>query len=432
MPIKIYDGLSKRCDCKPRNWPTCLHGWWFSFGFNGTSYRYSLDAVAGHREEQPPRSKVEANRWRDLLRAEIADGTFVPPPTKGRGRTKKAEPPKPPTLGDVADAYLRAHVNRPGRRDGGRKLMACYLAAYRRALVPAAHGATVAMETKQPDEVTKADVEFVRSNWPLRTTAAKGGRVGADRVLKRARHFHGWMIENGHATKTPFQLHGKVVIHFAKDGNRTRRLEGDEEARLLQHAASPTLRALIVAALETGMRKGELLKLQWQHVKADTNALLLPASITKTDEARDVPMTSRLKATLDLLKHAPDGAELPPEAFVFHSGVGEALTDIRSLWVATCTAAGITGLHFHDLRREFGSRLLETPGVSQHVVRDMLGHADLATTSKYLATTRAGLQQAMRAFELHQRNTQGTTQSPAETSTPGPEPTSATPANLLN
>jgi hypothetical protein len=62
----------------------------------------------------------------------------------------------------------------------------------------------------------------------------------------------------------------------------------------------------------------------------------------------------------------------------------------------------------------------------------MLGHADLATTSKYLATTRAGLQQAMRAFELHQRNTQGTTQSPAETSTPGPEPTSATPANLLN
>ena len=54
-----------------------------------------------------------------------------------------------------------------------------------------------------------------------------------------------------------------------------------------------------------------------------------------------------------------------------------------------------------DLRREFASRLRESPGVSDHHVRDWLGHADLATTSRYLATTRVGLRHARAAFERH-------------------------------
>jgi integrase len=66
-----------------------------------------------------------------------------------------------------------------------------------------------------------------------------------------------------------------------------------------------------------------------------------------------------------------------------------------------CEAAEITGLHVHDLRREFASRLRETPGISDHHVRDWLGHADMATTSRYLATTRVGLQQARRVFVQH-------------------------------
>ena len=191
-----------------------------------------------------------------------------------------------------------------------------------------------------------------------------------------------------------------TVVHFTKDRNRTRRLEMGEEARLLAHAPDH-LRALIMAALETGMRKGELLALRWRDVKWDVGALLLPAEITKTAEARDVPMTQRLLAVLEMRKHAPDGSELPVDAFVFGNDVGEAVDDIRDAWVKTCSDAKITGLHFHDLRREFASRLRETPGISDHHVRDWLGHADMATTSRYLATTRVGLQQARKAFEQY-------------------------------
>ena len=278
--------------------------------------------------------------------------------------------------------------------------MEWYVAALRRAEVPGANGSVVRLETKALDRITTADIEAIRDQWPRRVGAAKGGRVGADRALKRLRHLFNWAIEKGYVDRTPFKRHGVTLVHFRKDQSRIRRLEPGEEARLLEHAPA-SLRALITAVLETGMRKGELLALRWRHVRWDADVLLLPAEITKTAEARDVPMTQKLKAVLELRKHAPDGSELGPEAFVFGNEVGEPVGDIRDVWAETCRAAKIAGLHFHDLRREFASRLRETPGISDHHVRDWLGHADLATTSRYLSTTRVGLQQARKVFEQH-------------------------------
>jgi hypothetical protein len=61
-----------------------------------------------------------------------------------------------------------------------------------------------------------------------------------------------------------------------------------------------------------------------------------------------------------------------------------------------CRRAGITGLHFHDLRREGGSRLLEG-GVPEHYVHRFLDHANLSTTSRYL--TRQGVHQVLKQYE---------------------------------
>lgn len=391
MPKITNDGLRKRCGCGKRTWPKCAHPWHVNFHHGDREYRYSLDAVAKQRHEPAPRKKADALAWRDKLRGEIRAGEFhvhaAPPPTGGL------------TVGDVADAYLKGHVQREGRRTGGRKLMEWYVAALRRAEIPAAGGQTLRLEQKPIKDVTTADVLAIRDGW-TRRKGSHGGRVGVDRALKRLRHVFNWAIEHGHVEHTPFRRHGVTVVHFSKDQARTRRLEPGEEKKLLD-AAPDLLKALIIAALETGMRKGELLALRWQDVHAATDTILLPAAITKTNEARDVPMTARLKAVLELRKHAPDGTEHPSTAFVFGNAFGEQVKDIRDEWVATCTAAKVTGLHFHDLRREFASRLRETPGISDHHVRDWLGHADMATTSRYLATTRVGLQQARKVFELH-------------------------------
>ena len=110
-------------------------------------------------------------------------------------------------------------------------------------------------------------------------------------------------------------------------------------------------------------------------------------------------MSRRLKAVLDMRRHAPDGTLHGPHRYVFGNDVGERAKSVRTAWENTCERAGIENLHFHDLRREFGSRLRETPGMSDHEVRDWLGHANITTTSRYLSTTRVGLQHALRKFE---------------------------------
>ena len=193
-------------------------------------------------------------------------------------------------------------------------------------------------------------------------------------------------------------------MKFASESPRRRRLDGDEEDRLLQNA-TPHLRALIVAALETGCRRGELFDLQWQHVNLERRELHLPGEITKTGRPRTIPVSKRLLDELEMRKHAPDGMLHKPAAYVFGNELGERATDIREAWKLTCAAAKVTGLRFHDLRREFGSRLMETPRISPHVVRDWLGHADITTTSRYLATTERTLKDALQQFELHRTET---------------------------
>jgi hypothetical protein len=77
---------------------------------------------------------------------------------------------------------------------------------------------------------------------------------------------------------------------------------------------------------------------------------------------------------------------------------GERIHSIKTAWRATCRRAGIRNLHFHDLRREFASRLRES-GASDHDVRDFLGHANISTTSRYLKSTPQRLERALANME---------------------------------
>ncbi len=103
-------------------------------------------------------------------------------------------------------------------------------------------------------------------------------------------------------------------------------------------------------------------------------------------------------------QHAPDGTEFGAEAFVFGNAVGERVKSVKTAWAGTCRRAGIGGLQTRDLRREFASRLRES-GASDHDVRDFLGHANITTTSRYLASTPLRLEQALAKLEARNRRT---------------------------
>lgn len=429
MPKRTHDGLLKRCACGRTKWAKCSHPWWFSFHYADTAaatvdgrrtrrpaeHRYSLSRIARARGERAPTTRGEALIWRDRIRNEIRTGRFSAAGPVAAGNLGPRL-----TFGAVCDQYLKRHVRVPTRRPGGRKMMEILVALARRAEVPAGSGQLIRLEEKPIDAITRADIEAVRA-WRREELAAgaartgsKGGEAGINRLLSRLRHVFSWAVTEGHLPDTPFRRGGVTVVKLAQgvETPRTRRLEPSvalpdgsvrlgEEERLLRHA-SPHLRALIVAALYTGCRVGELLSLQWGQIRRDERGeprwLELPAQKTKTGDARVIPIGHRLRAELEMRRLDIDGQEFAPEAFVFGNEVGERAVSVRTAWEATCARAGIAGLHFHDLRREFACRLLES-NAALHDVQLFLGHAAISTTSRYTRSTPLRLERALARLE---------------------------------
>jgi integrase len=163
------------------------------------------------------------------------------------------------------------------------------------------------------------------------------------------------------------------------------------------------MQAFIVAMFATGCRPGELLSLQWSQIRRDDTGrclwMDLPVERTKTYQQRLLPIGQRLRSVLEMRETDPKGNPWPSSAYVFGNEVGEPVKSVKTAWKATCRRAGITDLHLNDLRHEFGCRLLES-GSRLHDVRDFLGHANIATTSRYLQSSSYRLADALRRLEV--------------------------------
>jgi integrase len=150
---------------------------------------------------------------------------------------------------------------------------------------------------------------------------------------------------------------------------RERRLQSGEEQALLD-ACSPAMRALVVVALETGMRLGELCLIERQHVDLRRRVARLPD--TKNGSARDVPLSSAAVAAIQALPSALRGP-------VF----GIASRSATVMFSRTCKRAGIEGLRFHDLRHEALSRLAERGDFNVLELAAISGHKSLSMLKRY-------------------------------------------------
>jgi site-specific recombinase XerD len=218
--------------------------------------------------------------------------------------------------------------------------------------------------------------------------------IAANRDLALLRAMFNWAVLGEFVPGTPFKVGTVAAVKLAREEPRTRRLQPGEEERLL--LAANGLHDLIVAGLETGCRLGELLSLQWDQVRGD---LFLPAGKTKAKKPRRVPISTVLRGVLDARRLDPAGDPLPTSAYVFGDEVGRRRRSIKTAWRLTCQRATIVGLHFHDLRREAGSRWMDA-GVPLATIQRWLGHHNISQTSTYLAASGGGDADAMRAFEV--------------------------------
>jgi integrase len=160
---------------------------------------------------------------------------------------------------------------------------------------------------------------------------------------------------------------------------RIRFLSDDERQRLLdacKASRNPYLHTVVVLALATGARKGELLSLRWPDVDLKRGTLTFHQ--TKNGERRAVPLTGQALALMQ--QHAK--VRRLTTQLVFPNATGTRPLGIRNAFAAAVQRAGIADFHFHDLRHSAASYLAMS-GASLMEIAEILGHKTLAMVKRY-------------------------------------------------
>lgn len=373
--------IYKRCPHRGRERDRCSHPWY-----------------ASYRQSPYPRAKVSLPKWTgreittrsdaltayDELKTEVRSGRFNP---DGQNVQPVSIGPSF-TVPQLVDEFERDHVQ-------ARQLKTRTEFKYR---------AKPILEFFADHSIDALTTRRVRdfAVWLRRPRLFRGSDVARDpsrasvnRALSQLRAIVHWGKEQGHLTSVPeFEL-------VTEDYSRWRRVN-DEEERALLGVAPPRLRALIILALDTGMRRGEMLKLKISDIELLKGVITLRGETTKDDETRHLPIaTVRSRAALVWLMNGRD----PWKPLITDATGDRQLSSFTRMW-STCVlkAHGLKprlnpktlglrpesrqelrsiNLHWHDLRHEFACRL-DDRGVALGVIQRLLGHAAITTTERYL------------------------------------------------
>jgi integrase len=138
------------------------------------------------------------------------------------------------------------------------------------------------------------------------------------------------------------------------------------------------LQPIVLLALGTGLRRGELLALRWSDVDSVGSWLTVRGTSAKTGRTRHVPLNTDVRAVLARWRPA----DATDDDLVFPGPKGEPMQDLKTAWLKVAKAARLKGFTFHDLRHTFASKLVQA-GVDLNTTRELLGHSGIAMTLRY-------------------------------------------------
>lgn len=157
--------------------------------------------------------------------------------------------------------------------------------------------------------------------------------------------------------------------------------EEQERLQRIHNGEHAYLKSILIMALNTGMRKGEILNMTWDCVDFDKNEI--SALNTKNGKKNTIPMSSKLRKTL-LAMYQNKGQN----KYVFTNPyTGTKYNDIKKCFKTVCKLANVKNLRFHDLRHTGATRMVAA-GVPLPVVKQILNHASIQTTMRYAHTMR--------------------------------------------
>jgi integrase len=213
--------------------------------------------------------------------------------------------------------------------------------------------------------ITKAAVRQYRIERHREKTITE---TTVNRDIECLRHLLYWAVDEGLIAANPI-----ARIRLERERRKKKPVLSLDEETLLLTAASPHLRDIAIVALDTGMRRGEILHERWEDVDFARQLLYVSHSKTPEGEAREIPLTNRVFHWL-LENRKSDGL-----IFTFH---GKSIGSLKTAWKAAIRRAGIRYIRFHYLRHTFNTRLLEL-GVTREVRMALLGHTFGDTHESY-------------------------------------------------
>jgi integrase len=213
-------------------------------------------------------------------------------------------------------------------------------------------------------EITPLDIEKYKKKRQLQVSDAT-----VNREIGCLKHMFTKAIEWGKVKENP----GKKVKLLRERNRRVRYLE-EKEIKRLYNACAEHLKPIVIVALNTGMRKEEILSLRWKDL--DFRSRIISILDTKNGERREIPMNDIVYKTLLAVRKIPDSS------WVFCKKNGERYGNVRKAFEGAKKRAGIVDFRFHDLRHTFASHLVMA-GVDLKTVQELLGHKSFEMTLRY-------------------------------------------------
>jgi integrase len=234
-------------------------------------------------------------------------------------------------------------------------------------------------------KITTAAIREYRQERCQHDPTLKPATVNRDlSVLRRVLN---WAVEEGLLNANPL---GRLRLERER---RTKRpvMSVREEAILTTHAPEH-LQRIIRCALDTSMRRGEILNQRWEDVDFDNRLLHVTHSKTPEGESRVIPLTGRL---YDLLR------SFRKDRGIVFTYDGNPIKIVKTTWAASLRRSGLRHFRFHDLRHTANTRLM-LAGVMQEVRRELVGHSSQHsrdTNDRYSQIGLAELTDAIRKLE---------------------------------
>ena len=324
-------------------------------------YRVRIRLKGYPQESATFRRKTDAKRWAQDTEAAIRDGRYF--------KTRQA---KKKTLADLVDRYIRDVIPRKS--------------AYQ--------------QTQQTRQLKWWKAKFGDYTLAHTTPALiaegrdvlKSEHIGKDGKKRRSNAtVNRYLAALSHAFSVAVREWGwldaspvRKVSRLKESRGRVRFLSKDERTRLLKAckgSSQPLLYPLVVLALSTGARQGELLALRWSDV--DLKRKVIRLEDTKNNERRALPLSG---LAFDLVSELSKVRRIDSDLVFPSKRDGRKPFDFRTVWLNALTDAKVEDFRFHDLRHTAASYLAMN-GATLAEIAEVLGHKTLAMVKRYAHLT---------------------------------------------